>query len=49
MRKRDIRTQRKDKRTPWTQQPRDTENQQQMDAAFEQLARERAQQQGRQQ
>jgi len=48
MRKRDIRTQRKDKRTPWTQQ-RDNDKQQQMDAAFAQLDRERAQQQGRQQ
>lgn len=48
MRRRDIRAQRKDKRAPWTQQTRDSDHQQRMDAAFEQLARERAQQQGQQ-
>lgn len=48
MRRRDIRAQRKDKRAPFAQQPRDNDHQQRMDAAFEQLARERemAQQQG---
>lgn len=43
MRNRDIRNLRKYKRTPWTQQ-RDNDKQQQMDAAFAQLDRERAQQ-----
>lgn len=43
MRKRDLRTQRREKRAPWSQQPRD-DRQAEMDAAFEQLDRERQQQ-----
>jgi hypothetical protein len=43
MRRRDIRALRKDKRVPWTQQPRDiNEKQAAMDAAWQQLDQERA-------